>query len=138
MKDITTAIYPLTPKIKISKEPKYQKSRRRGHRPAPCPGAMAISQAMAMTMGPAPRQSFFPTTFMLRVSLTPWRKRLSVIAGFPLFRPPRANARRVVYLLFVFFLSTDLLPGAILALSNAIPSTQRYFGALLDPSKFKY
>ena len=29
----------------------------------------------------------FPTTLMLRVSLTPWRKRFAVMAGFPLSAP---------------------------------------------------
>ena len=34
-------------------------------------------------------QTLFPTTFMLRVSLTPWRKRFAVMAGFPLSAPPQ-------------------------------------------------
>ena len=62
---------------------------------------------------------FFPITFMLRVSFTPWRKRFAVIAGFPLSGP---SGKRAVVIVIVIVIKGDVL------LSNPIFTTQRYFG----------
>ena len=79
---------------------------------------------------------FFPTTFMLRVSLTPWRKRFAVMAGFPLSAALQ-QTRGCCYccLLDPSLLDPSPLPfKADILVCNAIFSTQWYLGCLLDPS----
>ena len=72
---------------------------------------------------------FFPQHEMLRVSLTPWRKRFAVIAGFPLSGPPRGNAPLLLWVFLVGPLWLDPSPFPFkgeISLPNTILTTQRY------------
>ena len=73
---------------------------------------------------------FFPQHEMLRVSLTPWRKRFAVIAGFPLSGPPRETRGYCYWKVFLvgpLWLDPSPFPfkGEI-SLPNTILTTQRY------------